>query len=220
MAQPTRQSKVAPRRPVGGGRRGRPTLDRIAAIDTAIREAALSTFLDLGYEAASMDAVALGSGVSKGTLYARYESKELLFRAILEDELKRWSQRAGQQDHLLPEELEPRLRHHARTLIEVFGWPEYQRIVRLLGAAMPTLPDLARHWEEIGTKRYLKFLADDMAKAAGGDDVDWDFYARLFLFSISGWNHADGAARSAREEGGIAFADRVVDVIRLAIERK
>lgn len=219
MAQPARQAKVAARRPAGGVRRGRPTLDRIAAIDTAIREAALGVFLELGYESASMDAVALHAGISKGTLYARYESKELLFRAILEDELKRWSQRAGKQDHLLPKALEPRLRHHARTLIEFFGWPEYQRIARLLAAATPTLPNLARHWEEIGTKRYLQFLANDMAKAAGGNEIDWDFHAKLFLFSISGWARADGIAPSMSDHEDIVFADGVVDVILRAIER-
>lgn len=219
MGQSAAPSKVAARRPPGAGRRGRPTLARIAAIDAAIREAALGAFLALGYEAASMDAIALSAGVSKGTLYARYESKELLFRAILEDELQRWSQRAGEQDHLLPEALEPRLRHHARTLIEVFGWPEYQRIARLVGAATPTLPDLPRHWEEIGTNRYLRFLADDMARVAGGDDVDWDFYAKLFLFSIVGWVRGDGVPKDAQDDI-VAFADRVVDVIRLAIQRR
>lgn len=166
-----------------------------------------------------MEAIALRAGISKGTLYARYKDKEQLFRAVLEDELQRWSKRAGERNHLLPDELAPRLRHHARILQQVFEWPEYKRIARLIEAAAPSLPGLSKHWEEIGTKRYLEFLACDMAKAAGGEDIDWDFFAKLFLFSISGWKRAGGAARSACDDEIVAFADKVVGVIRLAITR-
>ncbi len=217
MAEAANRARTPNRRTAGSGRRGRPSPDRVAAIDAAIREAALALFLDLGFEAASMDAVALKAGVSKGTLYARYENKELLFRAILDDQLTSWSRRAGEQDHLLPDDLVPRLRHHARTLIEVFGWPEYKRIARLLDAATPTLPNVARHWEEIGTRRYLRFLAADMAKVAGGTAADWDFHARVFLFAISGWHRIEASDREVSDEEVIAFADRVIDMIQLAL---
>lgn len=218
MTQPARRAKVASNRPAGAAPRGRPTPERIAAIDAAIRQAALELFLDHGFEAASMDAIALRAGVAKGTLYARYETKEPLFRAILEDELKRWSQRAGEQDHLLPAELAPRLRHHARVLIDVFDWPEYRRISRLLEAAVATLPDLARHWEEIGTNRYLRFLAEDMARAAGGAAADWDFHAQVFVFAISGRVRAENRVSAEGRERTLAFADRLIDMIELAME--
>lgn len=213
MARTAKHSAIA------GRRRGRPTLDRVAAIDAAIQEAALGIFLDLGYEAASMDAIALQAGVSKGTLYARYENKELLFRAVLEEELKRWSRRAGSQDHLLPRELVPRLRHHARTLVEVFGWLEYRRLARLIDGAAAALPNVALHWEEMGAKRYLRFLAEDMARVAGDKQADWDFHAKLFLFSISGWYRAEAVERTVQDEEVLEFADRVIDMIQTGIDR-
>ena len=217
MAQQSKRGKAAPPVPSSGPKRGRPTPDRAAEIDGAIREAALALFLELGFEAASMDAIALQAAVSKGTLYARYENKELLFRTVLEDELKRWSQRAGRNDHLLPEELGPRLRHHARVLIEVFTWPEYRRIARLLAAAAPTLPSVAQYWEEIGTKRYLRFLAMDMAKAAGAKDVDWDFYAKVFLFTISASQRAREIGADGHEGKMTDFADRVIAMIEQSV---
>ena len=47
---------------------------------------ARALFLAQGFDAASMDAIARKAGVSKGTLYVYFESKEQLFEAIVEDE--------------------------------------------------------------------------------------------------------------------------------------
>src|ERR1700749_4863160 len=45
---------------------------------------AKNVFLSLGYERASMDAVAARAGTSKRSLYAHFESKDKLFLAVLE----------------------------------------------------------------------------------------------------------------------------------------
>jgi TetR/AcrR family transcriptional repressor of mexJK operon len=60
-------------------RRGRP---RDGAKDEAILHAAAALFLDRGFEA-SVDAVAAQAGVSKATIYARYDDKDALFCAVL-----------------------------------------------------------------------------------------------------------------------------------------
>jgi len=67
-------------------RRGRP---RDQAKDDAILQAAGELFMQRGYEAASVDAVAQSAGVSKATIYARYADKESLFRAVLKQECER-----------------------------------------------------------------------------------------------------------------------------------
>ena len=51
----------------------------------AIVAAARKTFLSQGYDAASMDQIALNAGVSKRTVYNRFRSKEELFAAAIED---------------------------------------------------------------------------------------------------------------------------------------
>ena len=51
-----------------------------------IIEGARSLFLAQGFDAASMGEIARKAGVSKGTLYVYFESKEQLFEAIVEDE--------------------------------------------------------------------------------------------------------------------------------------
>ncbi len=107
--------------PAGSGTRGRPSAARAARIDAAIAEAALAAFLDDGYDAVSMDRIAAAAGVSKGTLYARHESKEALFRSVLEQQLEVVSDMAGQQDHLLPSTLADRLRHHALVMVSTLA---------------------------------------------------------------------------------------------------
>lgn len=164
-----------------------------------------------------MEAVAQRAQVSKGTLYARYDSKERLFRAVIEDEISRWSDRAGGRDHLLPEELGPRLRQLARSLIEVYQWPEYRQLNDLIQGALATMPSLAPDWEELGALRYLRFLSADMAKAGGGVRADWDSLARLFFFSITGWQRHAAALGTADDDAAAAFADRVAATIELAV---
>jgi TetR/AcrR family transcriptional repressor of mexJK operon len=52
---------------------------------TAIAQAALDLFLQQGYMATSMDAVAAQAGVTKQTVYRYYPSKEELFAAVMEE---------------------------------------------------------------------------------------------------------------------------------------
>ena len=54
----------------------------------AIINAAKKTFLARGFDAASMDQIALIAGVSKRTVYNRFRSKEELFGAAIEESCK------------------------------------------------------------------------------------------------------------------------------------
>jgi len=76
-------------------RRGRP---RDAGKDEAILQAAGDLFMERGYEAVSLDAVAQAAGVSKATIYARYADKDALFTAVLRQECER----AVSPDSFLP----------------------------------------------------------------------------------------------------------------------
>jgi AcrR family transcriptional regulator len=201
-------------------RRGRPDARRVAAIERAIHAAALETFLAMGFAAASMDAIAASARVSKGTLYARYQSKEALFRAVLEGQIELLSQRAGAHDHELPDELEPRLRHHARALIQAIHWSEYDRVAKLVASATLTFPDVERLWQEIGMRRYLRFLAADMARTArqsGLPAADWDFFAGLFLHAIAGWYRTEATLGPVDDTKAKAVSDAVIATIMAAI---
>lgn len=204
-------------------RSGRPTAERVAAIDAAIRDAAEQIFFDVGFEAANMDAIAAAADVSKGTLYARYRSKEALFRAVLEELLEKLSARAGEQDHLLPENLESRLRHYAKVLISVFGWKEYIIASRLVNYATHAFPEIARGWQERGTKRYLALIAQDIEQSgqvSADGEFDPEFLANLFLHSVVGWYRIESGNGPVDETKFAAYSDNVVSVIMASFQCK
>ena len=58
-----------------------------------IMDGARSVFLGSGFDGASMNDIARAAGVSKGTLYAYFESKELLFEAIIRAEYAQAAER-------------------------------------------------------------------------------------------------------------------------------
>jgi AcrR family transcriptional regulator len=69
-------------------------------------------FLERGYDAASMDAVALGAGVSKATIYAHFANKRTLFGAIIDALAQRMLVDVG---HMAADELPP------AQILESFG---------------------------------------------------------------------------------------------------
>ncbi|WP_405182186.1 TetR/AcrR family transcriptional regulator [Nocardia sp. NBC_01377] len=71
-------------RPVGVERRGgRPTHAEAAALHQRLRDAAVRTFLENGYDATTMVAIAEAAGTAKATLYARYPDKRAVFLDVI-----------------------------------------------------------------------------------------------------------------------------------------
>lgn len=64
-----------------------------------IMEGARTVFLERGFDAASMGEIARHAGVSKGTLYVYFESKEELFEAIFEEESRAQAEQVFALDH-------------------------------------------------------------------------------------------------------------------------
>ena len=67
-------------------RRGRPAAGQDPAKRRQIIEGARRVFIDMGFDAASMNDVTREAGVSKGTIYVYFASKEELFEALIEEE--------------------------------------------------------------------------------------------------------------------------------------
>lgn len=64
-------------------RGGRPTHAEAAELHQRLRRAAVATFLEHGYDATSMVAIAEAAGVAKATLYARYPDKRSVFLDVI-----------------------------------------------------------------------------------------------------------------------------------------
>ena len=70
-------------------RRGRPTRAEAAQLDQKLRDAAVATFLEQGYDRATMEMIAEAAGITKRTLYARYADKRAVFLDVIPRALSR-----------------------------------------------------------------------------------------------------------------------------------
>ena len=119
---------------------------RPAARPEEILSAAIEVFGEVGR--AKLDDVARKAGVSKGTLYLYFDSKEELFRRLV-------------QERIVPcfEKAEEYLRESQGTAREMLEWfirrsweavrqPEMVSIARLVHAELANFPDLSRFYFE------------------------------------------------------------------------
>jgi TetR/AcrR family transcriptional regulator, mexJK operon transcriptional repressor len=133
----------------------------------AVTSAARALFLDQGFSATSMDAIAKAAGVSKATLYAYFPSKEALFAFLIMAECE------GLQRHLplpdLSDGLYPALQEFARRYVRVFIERKDVVFVRTIANESSRFPDLGRLFYESGPLATIRRLAQflDEAKAKG-----------------------------------------------------
>ena len=123
-----------------------PRLDR--AKRRQILEGANRVFLNQGFDAASMGAIAQDAGVSKGTLYVYFKSKEELFGAIVED------QRLQQAEQLFAfdpaEDIETALIRLGTGFVNFLRRPETLSSLRTVTAIAHRMPVLGEHFYRTG----------------------------------------------------------------------
>ena len=71
-----------------GPRRGRPAAGQDPAKRQQIIEGARRVFIEMGFDAASMNDITREAGVSKGTIYVYFSNKEELFECLIDEERK------------------------------------------------------------------------------------------------------------------------------------
>jgi TetR/AcrR family transcriptional regulator, mexJK operon transcriptional repressor len=200
-------------------KRGRPDAKQVAAIDEAILSTASRMFLESGYDAVAMENIATATGVSKGTLYARYPSKEALFTKVIQDRVDRWSTASAQEDYLLTDDIGERLYHHARTIARSFLQTDVQAFKRLTLAYRDRFPELAKALYEAGYIYIVQLISRDIQDAARRDGIpvrNPDVIARLFVSTISGWELQESSGGPVPEEDILKAARDTVDLFMAA----
>lgn len=153
------------------GRRGRPRLDEVAAINTAIVATARNMFLQEGYSSTSMEAVAKRAGVSKGTLYTRFPTKTELFNAVVEERVAAWSEESSRQNAITEGSTRERLEHLATVYLESMSRPEVRAFGRLLTAEAERFPELGRIYHKIGFQLAVNVIVKEIEAAAERDNL-------------------------------------------------
>jgi TetR/AcrR family transcriptional regulator, mexJK operon transcriptional repressor len=148
-----------------------------------IREAAARLFIEQGYGAVSMDAIAREAGVSKATIYAHFPDKAELFGALMYGEcLRLWPDIALLDAE--PADLRATLLALGRAYASALSQPRAVAVYRMVVAETPRFPELGRAFFENGPKMVTDRLASYLARAAAQGRLalsDPRFAAQQFL---------------------------------------
>jgi AcrR family transcriptional regulator len=117
-----------------------------------ILDAALSVFAEHGIDAAKLEEIAARAGVSKGTIYLYFPSKEELFRAVVRQKV---GPAIANADNASASEgsAEDQLRCYLAHQWECLGLEDSEGWIRLVVLELHKYPDLAAfHWDEVVTR--------------------------------------------------------------------
>jgi AcrR family transcriptional regulator len=131
-----------------------------------IMEGARLVFLAQGFDGASMGEIARQAGVSKGTLYVYFDSKEALFEAIAEEECRAQAEQVfalDSNDHAV----ETVLTRLGCAFVRFLCRPEAQSPLRTVISIAERMPAIGKQFYETGPAtgiaRLSRYLEDQVA---------------------------------------------------------
>ncbi len=154
-------------------------VDDTGAPDSAkarqILDGARKVFLTQGFDAASMNEVAREAGVSKGTIYSYFPSKDALFAALVREDKRQQAEQLSMYDDLEGPiaEVLPRI---GFAIMDVILEPAHVAQTRTVAAVAPKFPAIGRAFYEAGPEYgHRRFAAWLQRRAATGELVIDDF---------------------------------------------
>lgn len=190
--------------------RGRPKSGEVAAIRRDLFTAAAEQFLANGFAGTSVAEIAAAASMSKTTLYARFASKEELFRALIAQLAKqRFPQIPSLIDEYPDTPLEEVLKDIAEQAFIAASAPEwilFDRFIISEGARFPELIRDSVEWRSA----VIAMMGDYIAFCAQRDGVsckDPQGVARIYMMTLRGFiaeTNASGRKVSAKERREVA----------------
>ncbi|MES1929908.1 transcriptional regulator [Salinisphaera dokdonensis CL-ES53] len=122
-------------------------IDREQAVAThgkpaQVLDAARALFVEHGFGASSMDAIAARAGVSKATVYAHYASKQALFAATTRRECRRVHERMALPDDVGDLSLSRALTDIGHSFLQAILSQQNLTLLRMVAAELPRFPEL------------------------------------------------------------------------------
>lgn len=179
-------SQVGNRSRANVGKRGRPAAADMLTLDARLLEAARVIFVDRGYAAATIDAIADEARASKRTVYDRIGGKAALFEAVVSDYIQR---RFAVTEALVKHATEAKLpvAEKLRLVGEAFHAsstdPESITLDRIVTGQANSFPMLAARLQGEGRDRAISIVGDMLADAGATrpELAAQAFYAVLVL---------------------------------------
>jgi TetR/AcrR family transcriptional regulator, mexJK operon transcriptional repressor len=139
---------------------GRPTLEQAEQRHIELLDRALELFLEKGFELVTIDAIATAVGMTKRTMYARYDDKSALFKAAVQRAIDRWIVPIETLQSVENDDLEITLKAVARIRMSNAISPAGLRLQRIINAESYRFPEIFTLAYEQGMRPTLEFLAD------------------------------------------------------------
>jgi AcrR family transcriptional regulator len=179
--------------------------------------AALDLFVERGFAATRLDDVARAAGVSKGTLYLYFCSKEELFKAVVrESVVPHLGEAEGVMDHFTGDS-EQLLRLMMKTWWDNIGNTKLSGLTKLMIAEAGNFPELARFYQEEvidrGDKLVSKMLERGMERGEIRQ-VDLNIAPRILIapmLMMMVWKHSQGVCKVEPEQLG-AYLEQYIDM--------
>ena len=137
---------------------GRPTREQQEQRSEELLSVALDVFLERGFELTTIEDIATEVGMSKRTVYARYEDKGTLFKAAVRRAIERYTVHREEIEAVAGEDLEETLLAIARLRIANVSRPVVIKLQRVLSAQSYRFPELFNAAFEEGAGPTVNFL--------------------------------------------------------------
>jgi AcrR family transcriptional regulator len=186
------------------------------ATEHHILEAAARTFMERGYEGASMERIAQDSTVGRRTLYNRYESKKALFDATVAHLWRQMAITDAAERILTLSDADQPLRALASILAAFWSTDRAADFVRMILAESIRFPELGESFIERGRNPARATVVNILRHLiARGSLVphDADMSAAQFIALITGpalWDRIVGHRRPLSDEARRAIEDEAV----------
>jgi AcrR family transcriptional regulator len=198
-----------------------PTPDRLRdprqARASRILDAAAALLLRHGYRRVTIDDVAAGAGIGKGTIYLHWKTREALFTAVFEREVQ---QAIGELLRALRQDPQVCLLHRLarayflailhRPLLRGFVLADTDLLGKL---AKPGGARDQRH--RLTSHRYFELLAEHGLLR---DDLDLEAIAYAFQATFEGFLHAEAAAPTSASPA-VDRPDQRADLLARTVQR-
>ncbi|HIJ65883.1 MAG TPA: TetR/AcrR family transcriptional regulator [Candidatus Hydrogenedentes bacterium] len=113
-----------------------------------VMDAALEVFSQKGFGAATMDEIAAEAGISKGTIYLYFPSKDELFLAMVRARLDEVLELLPQVPLDQALDLEGLAKHLGKELLDILMSPRFSKVFPLVMAEVNHLPGLKKLYQE------------------------------------------------------------------------
>jgi AcrR family transcriptional regulator len=170
-------------------RAGRPTRDQAAARQLELLDTALDMFLDKGFEQTTMEGVAAAVGMTKRTIYARYDDKAALFLATVQRAIERSIVPEEELRALDTGDLSETLIAIARMRVAFVTTPAGLKLQRIINTESYRFPAIFTLSYDQSARPVVEFLADLLRRhdSAGAVGIDRpEMAARLFMSMVVG----------------------------------